>query len=220
MNQEIHSKGPYRDTTEEDKIALNHHDQLMGNGPGGGPDPTRFDLDKNKGGCFTFHTPVMTPYGWKAIGEIQKGELVQAIGTRGKLSFRPVLAVKTRAPKTIWQVSSELKTFEATGAHSVLTENGWQRIDRLKTDDFLKFLINNETITVPVLNVSKTEKIQPVFNLIVSGDYTFVVDGCLAHSFTAFRYTRMVMSELKAWVGERLQSQTRASRFKTGWSGF
>jgi len=158
-----------------------------GNGGGGG------------NGCFPADTPILTPRGWRRIAEIKAGDIVLARTWTGRLAPRPVIRRKDYSESRILSVVSDSGEvlFRITRSDSVLTAQGWRRIDQLQPGDELHGLDERGTETVvKVGRIVDTELVEPVHNLIVARSYNFLVQGCVSHSFTYFRIPRIVASEI------------------------
>lgn len=145
--------------------------------------------------CFPASTQILTVSGMKSIAEIEAGEMVVAYGTDGALSSQKVLKRKNHGPTQILRVvTDDGKYLRVTGGHSVLTSAGWRRINQLQPDDILLSMVDGVLTKNVVLTIEVEANCEPVYNLIVDGDYTFLPEGCIAHSFTYFRTPRIWFS--------------------------
>lgn len=154
-------------------------------------DPSRRD------GCFPATAKVSTPFGLKNISDISVGDKVTSFNAYGKPEDCEITRVLKHEPSLILKVDTTGTDFEATGFHSVKTvERGWQKVSQLKTGDTLPYVDNNGVILSQTVNtVVSAGRMEPVYNLIVAGSYTFSVEGCIAHSFTRFRTIRVFLHE-------------------------
>jgi hypothetical protein len=142
-------------------------------------------------GCFVGSTPVLTPQGWKSLSELKKGDQVVSYdSSTGKTAFRNIRTYKKHDSAIIWEIHLEgvKDPIATTKTHSFLTTRGWQRTDRLRKGDSITTTGEHKAI---VASVVKTERVEPVFNLVTDVDHTFVVAGCVVHNFTYFRTLRV-----------------------------
>lgn len=143
------------------------------------------------GSCFVGSTPVLTPRGWKSISELRKGDQVVSYdSSNGKLNIRSVRKQRKHQPAIIWEIHliGVKDPISTTKAHSFLTKRGWRRTDKLRNGDAITTTGEHEAI---VASVVKTERVEPVFNLLTDVDHTFVAGGCVVHNFTYFRRLRV-----------------------------
>lgn len=168
-------------------------------------------LDRQKkrqaanGGCFVGETPVLTPHGWKSISDLRKGDqIVSYDSSTGKTTVRSVIKQKKHHRAIIWEIHlvGVKDPISTTMRHSFLTKRGWQRTERLRIGDAITTTGEHEAI---VASVVKTERVEPVFNLLTDVDHTFVVAGCVVHNFTYFRKLRM-------WWHRTMPSSERETR--------
>lgn len=142
------------------------------------------------GSCFVGSAEVLTPSGPLPIVELQAGDVVVAYdqnlrGTR----FRRITERREHGPVRIWELHLEGRSFpiRTTRAHTFLTARGWRRVSELKKGDVLIALGREEVVE----SIKATGVTEPVFNLVVGGECTFVVEGCVVHCFSYFRGIRI-----------------------------
>lgn len=146
---------------------------------------------RQENGCFVGATPVLTPNGWKSISDLREGDrIVSYNSSTGTTTVRSIRKQKKHHPAIIWEihligVNDPICT---TKSHSFLTNRGWQRTNTLRKGDAITTTGEHEAI---VASVVKTERVEPVFNLLTDVDHTFVVAGCVVHNFTYFRTVRV-----------------------------
>ncbi len=164
--------------------------------------------DYNAGGggtgvrdCFPGEAMVLTPDGQKRIDSLGVGKIVLSLDTNSRLVPAKITRmVSHRRPHPILRVVSvhEDLSFFATKRHPVRTQRGWVRIKSLQPGDVLSYVTEKgEVRSHEVARVEKTERVEPVYNLIVDGDHTFLVQGCVAHSFVYFRRLRTFLN--RSW---------------------
>ncbi len=133
--------------------------------------------------CFAAGTPVQTVDGPRAIESIQVGDRVLSQDpTTGRLSFRPVLAVRRNRPAATLRLAIEGETIVATGIHRFWKAGkGWTMARELKPGDRLRVVGG----TAEVRSI-RPEATQPVYNLDVAEDRDFFVGtrGLLVHDFS------------------------------------
>jgi len=150
-------------------------------------------------GCFPAETLVHTPKGLRRISDICPGDLVFAYSDRtGRITVRSVLRNKSFGLRPVLDLhfQEDATTLQVTGSHTLLIEGkGWVIARQIEVGDKLVNVQEPgkrvQVAEIAALNVS------PVHNLIVDGDFTFIVaEGFAAHSFTYARRTRVALSTL------------------------
>lgn len=161
------------------------------------------------GGCFVGSTKILTPSGQVRIDSLKKGDVILSWSEAAQeLVERRISAVKNhKQPKTIWVLDvDDMTSIEMTANHKFLTQEGWKAARLIKAGDFV--LCANETVEWKVVKgVAKTNKVEPVFNLITEGDHNYVAGGALAHNFSYFRKTRTALHQ---FVEKVLAPRTKA----------
>jgi Pretoxin HINT domain len=139
--------------------------------------------------CFSAGTKVTTPEGPRCIESLMVGDTVSAFceSTR-EFVQRPVRRHAAHSAARIWQItiSGAAAPIATTGTHLFLTRRGWRRAKRLRIGDELYTRVGWQSIET----VKKTERVEPVYNLVVEEALTFVADGVVVHSFAHFRALR------------------------------
>ncbi|WP_206107949.1 polymorphic toxin-type HINT domain-containing protein, partial [Paludisphaera rhizosphaerae] len=125
--------------------------------------------------CFAGGTPVRTIQGDRPIETIRPGDLVLSQDTTtGRLSYQPVVEVMHNPPN--WTYKIDLGGGEAvhpTGIHRFWKAgHGWIMAREIKAGDKLRTVGG----VVEVVSAEK-EKVQPVFNLLLSGGDNYCVGG-------------------------------------------
>lgn len=146
-----------------------------------------------KGGCFPAETKILTPNGWKRIVDLSRSSLVLSRDSNNNLRTSRVVRFVEHAPRKTLAVSLSDKTsFSATRVHSILTGRGWLRVGQLRRGDKVyRFDSDGKLSNGSVLSVTSNENLEQVYNLVIGENFTFIVQGCVAHSFTYFRSLRM-----------------------------
>lgn len=164
--------------------------------------------------CFVGSTPVLTPRGWKSISELGKGDqIVSYNSSTGKINVRSVRKQKKHHPAIIWEIYliGVKDPISTTKAHSFLTKRGWQRTNKLRHGDEITTTGQHAAI---VASVVKTERVEPVFNLLTDVDHTFVAGGCVVHNFTYFRRARVWWYKATMLSYKTLYSLAHVSSFR------
>lgn len=150
-----------------------------------------------KKGCFPAETQVLTPQGWERIADLFEGNLVLSYAPDGRLTPCKVAKRLEHNPcaiTTVYTANSGI-VFDATEVHAINTTRGWVRISKLKAGDIiLQITEDGKLSNLTVLSLEDKGRIEPVYNL-VEKNYTFVVQSCIAHSFSYFRKTRVMLHE-------------------------
>ena len=168
---------------------------------------------KSSGGgatCFPGDMRVFTLHGLRRIDGIEPGDRVFSISPNGSIEARGVLRRKSHAPNKIAEIIDldGKRVFRATLSHSVLTEHGWKTVSDLCAGDVvISYDDAGRKKTSELQSVRLQDTLEPVYNLIVERNYSFLVEGCAAHSFTYFRTARIVGHELIRFI-------TQAQPFK------
>lgn len=174
---------------EADRIETQTYKGGGGGGGGGG------------GSCFPGDALVRTAMGWTQIRDIEQGEKVTALDGDGRLIEREVLRAKTYGKSEIREIRNTTGAvmFRATGSHSVLTKAGWKRVDQLQKGDIVvSYEEGNEAQLTEIGLNTKVGTEETVYNLVVDGEFTFLVKGCAAHSFTHARGLQVAIWRAKA----------------------
>lgn len=146
------------------------------------------------GGCFTGETKVKTLNGWKEIHSIKKGDEVFSINREGELSLKAVLSTKMHSNCKTLRISTDKGIFGVTSVHSVqLPNNQWSQVSKLSEGDSIYCLGHDSSLMRAKIQLIEEGGCETVYNLIVEGNYTFITNGCVAHSFTYFREIRVLM---------------------------
>lgn len=150
---------------------------------------------------------VLTPRGQRRIDSLRPGSLVLSLDVNGNVvSARVTRTVIHKRPHPILHVvssNSELSFF-ATKRHPVQTHRGWVRIKDLRPGDVLSSVSEDGSVFEhEVLRIDRSDRFEAVYNLVVDGDHTFIVHGCVAHSFVYLRRLRTLLCKIGRLVGRR-----------------
>jgi hypothetical protein len=130
--------------------------------------------------CFGAGTPVTTLQGRRPIEDLRAGDVVLARDTAtGVLAYRPHSAVFHNPPDSTYRIDTGGEPIVATGIHRFWKAGeGWIMARDLRAGDRLRTIGG-----VARVRSVAAGKVQPVFNLQVSGGDNFFVgtDGVLAH---------------------------------------
>lgn len=145
--------------------------------------------------CFPRGTKVLTPHGWANIEKLNVGDRVYSINNSDQLIPRCIKARKDHSKTSIIAVHTDNNhILRVTPNHTVLTETGWKKVSKLRSGDQLYEVSKDGTKRVNVITeINKEKEVEPVHNLIIEGSYTFITDGCVAHSFTFMRGFRVAL---------------------------
>jgi len=124
--------------------------------------------------CFAGGTMVRTLQGAKAIETIRPGDQVLTLDTAtGRLDYRAVVTAFHNPPNWTYKIGLGRESVHPTGIHRFWKAGeGWVMARDLKPGDRLR-TVNG---VVEVVSAEK-EKIQPVFNLLLSGGDNYCVGG-------------------------------------------
>lgn len=187
-----------RRQTEE--VRKQNAQRSSGGGGGGG-----------NSGCFASDTLIETPSGRSVISELQVGDQVVALNpASGELEACDILRTVSVKNVCIWTIHLENgQTLKTTRDHSFLDNKGmWRTTKQLSAGDFL----NTRFGDVEINSIHESSTCEDVHNLIVSGSYIFIAEGCIVHSFTRLRSLRVALyrSFVEPLVGiKRLAARTK-----------
>ncbi len=134
--------------------------------------------------CFGAGTPVWTREGRRPIESVRVGDVVLTRDTRtGGLRLAPVLAIFHNPPAATWRIRLDAgeaaETIVATGIHRFWSAGrGWVMARNLERGDAIRTLASRG-----VVSSSRPGAVEPVFNLEVGEDRSFLVGeaGALVH---------------------------------------
>ncbi|WP_353269305.1 Hint domain-containing protein [Gemmatimonas sp.] len=154
-------------------------------------------------GCFPARTMVHTPAGRRDIADLSKGDAVLALSSDGAISVRSILSVSKHNRSRIDAIRLSSGTvLRTTAAHSFCRRGCWIRAADLNcSDEILGVDGRGSVCPVRVSSIEHGVAVEPVFNLIVDQDFTFLVEGVIAHSFSYWRRSRMVWWRLRVAMG-------------------
>lgn len=144
--------------------------------------------------CFPAGTTIRTPTGPRDIASARPSDVVFAFDPgRNVLRTRRILKVCKYDRQGLWKLDfadgTELRT---TGHHSFRVLDTWKKAQDIVTGDTLCCINAAGNVeTRRVIRSIPMPEAEVVYNLIVEGEFSFVADGVIAHSFTHLRRLRM-----------------------------
>ena len=164
-----------------------------------GQDELRQQQNSQKdNGCFPGDSLVLTPFGYKILSELRKGDIVCSLDDAGQITPVNIKRLHSHRPHRLVSVKSSVSglSFKVTKLHPVQTTKGWVPVNKLKVGVELIYVTDNAVQkTHTIESIDYTEDVEPVYNLIVDGNHTFIVKGCVAHCFVSFRKFRCLLSK-------------------------
>lgn len=137
--------------------------------------------------CFPATARVLTPTGTKRIVDLKLGDLVTSYRPDGTTTIQPITRKLEHGSSPICCVALDDGTnLRVTSNHTVLTNRGWLRVNKLHQGDCVIQAHGN----AGVQKVSQLQIQEPVYNIYTAGEHTFVVDGVVVHNFTILRVFR------------------------------
>ena len=132
------------------------------------------------GGCFTGDTKVSTPFGYKKINEIKKGDFVLSFDDKGEIYQAKVLEVFKHENEEVWEYNFwGGSSFIATPNHWILNQfNAFVGVGTLDKDDCA---VNQNNHLVP-FNSKKKIGYKTVYNLNVENQHTFIANNIRVHN--------------------------------------
>ena len=153
----------------------------------------------SSGGCFPAGTLVRTPIGDVPIEALNSGDLIESIVVgSGEVSTRKILKKQIHGERRIWRIEfSNGDSINTTQIHSFFDGSKWKRAGEIVEGDSL---VGSHSERRVVVRSFMTERLEPVYNLIVEGDFTFFAAGAVVHCFSYFRQFRIAAWSLVAWL--------------------
>lgn len=145
--------------------------------------------------CFAAGTQISTKSGCRTIKSLRAGDLVYAFcETTGQINERPIKKYIIHSASVIWEIRiSNDNIIRTTSRHLFMTDGGWKSAKNLLVSDKLR-TVNG---FVQVVSSNSTGSIEPVYNIVVTEDLTFIADGVVAHSFVSLRALRSAFHRLQ-----------------------
>lgn len=144
--------------------------------------------------CFPGDSKIMTPKGPVRLDSLKSGDVVTSWQKSSGIWVSR--AVKKVVPYGLAPITrldlSDGSTVRVTDHHTIHTSKGWKKVRLLKQGD----RISSVSGEVRVLRIYRKADLAPVYNLHCEGEYNFVADGVIAHSFTTLRATRVVLNKI------------------------
>ena len=162
----------------------NQHAHAMKNSGGGG---------RRGGGCFPKGTNITTPRGLRDISTLQAGDAVTTVNPNDHTRHtRKILKHLSHAMRKVWCLQFADGSFiRTTGIHSFSVQGTWCMAYKIIPGvSFTVFEKNGAVVEKLVERSYETNETENVYNLIVEGDFSFVADGAVVHSFSYFRTVR------------------------------
>jgi hypothetical protein len=133
-------------------------------------------------GCFPAGTLVETPGGLCPIERVRPGDLVISISPTGGSAGAEVQAVFTTENR-LWKVETEAGALFTTETQPLcLADSRTLAAGKLQPGDEILWCQNGSILPVRVLDVRRTARTEPVFNLVLGDEELFVAGGFVARS--------------------------------------
>jgi len=133
-------------------------------------------------GCFPRGTLVETPQGPRAIETIHPGEMITAVGPTRELFSAAVQTVFV-TDNQLWKVRTDAGLLYTTKTQPLCPENGQTRTaGELQPGDKIRRWQDKNIRVATVIEATRTERAEKVFNLILGDSEIFIADGFLARS--------------------------------------
>lgn len=135
---------------------------------------------EGSGGCFVDTTLVSVPYGKTPIVELKEGDLVLSFDDHGEIHEAKILKVHKHPDEEVWEYKFwGGASFKATPSHWVLNQfNAFVPVGSLGGDDCV---VNQDGHLLPIIAKAKIGY-QPVFNLTVENQHTFIAENIRVHN--------------------------------------
>lgn len=153
--------------------------------------------------CFTVDTDIATTTGAKKITAIKPGDVVITVA-----GVNTVKALHETGIHPIVRICTPHCEVDTTAGERVMTMTGMKRIEEVSVDDCIMTVHGYE----PVKAITDTGRMEPTYELEVSGDGCFYANGILAEGFTEEEVRRL--KESVGMAEEKKQAVTRRRRKK------
>lgn len=175
------------------------------------------DIGEDVTSCFSGSTPVLTPTGWRPIAKLQPGDFVLSLSLPSlTLEIETVTKRRDHPIAQIWEVhTADTSTpICTTSQHPFLTQDGWVSACKLEPDQILIGMGSCSKIDQRIGKTVKTERFEPVHNLITTGSHTYIVNGFVVHNFVFARGIRTFLNQIfidPLWRNARLKQLKESS---------
>ena len=133
-------------------------------------------------GCFPRGTLVDTPCGPQPIDSIQPGDLITTVLSTGEIATVKAQFVFV-TENHIWKVYTSLGTLYTTQTQPLCpAADKTCQVGKMKPGDHILRRLDGELQSAEVLEISRTDRTEKVFNLILGDSEVFVANGFLARS--------------------------------------
>jgi hypothetical protein len=148
-------------------------------------------IAKQMGFCFPADTRFLTPTGYRAIGELQRGDEVLSIRPDGTLVTQQISRKINYGPSEVLNITVDGRQLRTTVHHSLRTETDWKLAGSLKAGDILQCVDAAGMTKLAAIASVAHEPQEAVFNLHTTGPHTAVAEGVLTHNFNKLRWLRV-----------------------------
>lgn len=165
------------------------------------------EAEAKSDGCFPQGTAIATPTGELEITLVHEGDTVLAFDQRhNQLRNREVISVRKYERNTIWEISfDDGSRVRTTDHHRFWVFGAWTKASDIVRGDFVGCIDDvSSVVTRRVESSSRTMDTEVVYNLVVDGDYSFVADRVIAHSFSRFRTIQVLVWRARVAVRQLL----------------
>jgi hypothetical protein len=147
-------------------------------------------------GCFPGNAKIMTSDGYVLLNSLRVGDVITSWqeDTRTWVNRRVKKIISYGLARVTHLDLSDGTTVRVTDHHTIHTSKGWRKISSLKEQDCITS--GRKWREVRVLRIRRTAERVPVYNLHCEGEYNFVADGVIAHSFSTLRVPRVALNRI------------------------
>lgn len=170
------------------------------------------NMNKTGSGCLPRGTQISTPFGFQDISNLNIGDTVYAVNSPSdRILIRTILKINSYTNRRILSVSLNDGTqIRATSTHSFQINNKWKTTAQLNVGDQIRHYDEANVSTLKTItNIQLSNEPEDVFNIIVDGDFNFLANGALSHSFTYLRNARMSAWRMYSFF-QRFKSNTES----------
>lgn len=143
--------------------------------------------------CFPGESMVLTPEGYKRIADLDIGCAVFSYTPDHGIIARTITRKMRYDSAKVWCLrTTNAKAMRVTGHHTLLTAEGWKKVEALQVGDQLLHVDGPQTLS----SIDHEPGHEPVYYLHTNGEHNFIVEGFVAHNFTSLRWIRTALNRL------------------------
>lgn len=161
------------------------------------------------GDCFPAGTMIKTPAGEMGIEQVEKGDIVYSYDSNEMALVCKRVLARTNAHDSanIIKISFADESYiYTTKNHPFLTCKKWKKAKDLNTGDKLCAASTGlKTGVKNIVSITPIKQLLPVYNLIVEGNFNFIADGVVVHSFSYLKSARQTYWRFRYYLSSLIK---------------